>query len=100
MQVQQYRLQLLDKRAAAQQARQRTQGASLAAAWQAQAADAAQRQRAARAAALEPSELQHVLPVQDEEGHTRAARRAKAVDYAEDLRVQLAREQVWQQPCQ
>lgn len=94
LQVQQYRLQLLDKHGEAQRAKQRAGHASLAADLKAQAAEAEQRRRAAKAAALEASELKYALPVQQDERQGAAARRARAVDFAEDLKVQMARKQV------
>jgi hypothetical protein len=92
MQMQQYRLKLLNTHANEVQRRRRTQSQSLAAEWHAQAAAADARRRAQRLDDTQPYDLSYAAPIHEESD--REAMRAQVVDTREDLDVQIARKKV------
>lgn len=92
VQMQQYRLKLLNAHANEVQRRRRTQSQSLAAEWHAQAAAADTRRQEQRLEDTRPYDLSFAAPIREE--NVREAVRAQVVDMREDLDVQIARKKV------
>ena len=101
--MQQYRVKLLNAHAEEAECRRRAAGRDLAAEWGAAAAAAAARTAQERAEyRSKVMDISHVAPVERRPEESRAALRAQAIDFREDLDVQVARKKVrfsWGRAC-